>query len=57
MLPNDELANLLAVELEALPHANAERLAQILRGLFACMQDLNRRLSTLEEKQGFASRS
>jgi hypothetical protein len=46
---NDELVTKLALELESLPKENAERLASILRGMFACMQDLNERVSTLEQ--------
>jgi hypothetical protein len=49
----DELMHALASEMGAMDEANAERLTSILRGLFACMQDLNERLSVLE---GQASR-
>ena len=38
----------LAIELGAMNQASAERLSSILRGLFACMQDLNSRLAVLE---------
>jgi len=40
----------LATELGAIDEANAERLSSILRGLFACMQDLNSRLAVLESQ-------
>ena len=40
----------LAAELGALNEANAERLTSILRGLFACMQDLNSRVAVLESQ-------
>jgi len=38
----------LATELESLKAENAERLTNILRGLFGCMQDLNSRVAVLE---------
>jgi hypothetical protein len=44
----DELMLALASELGAMDTANADRLCVILRGLFSCMQDLNRRLAVLE---------
>ncbi|RYD68639.1 MAG: hypothetical protein EOP83_00445 [Verrucomicrobiaceae bacterium] len=51
MLPNDEhLADRLAADLEALPLEGAESLAQILRGIFACLQDLNVRLAAMEQE-------
>ena len=40
----------LASELGAMNEASAERLTTILRGLFACMQDLNSRLAVLESQ-------
>jgi hypothetical protein len=40
----------LATELGAMNEASAERLSSILRGLFACMQDLNERLAVLESQ-------
>ncbi|MEK7953090.1 hypothetical protein [Luteolibacter soli] len=46
----DDLMNALATELGALNEASAERLTTILRGLFACMQDLNSRLAVLESQ-------
>ncbi len=46
----DELMHALATELEAMDAASAERLCVILRGLFACMQDLNGRLAVLESQ-------
>ena len=48
----DELMHALATELGALDAASAERLCAILRGLFACMQDLNSRLAVLEAQAG-----
>lgn len=44
----DELMHALASELGAIDAANADRLCTILRGLFACMQDLNSRVALLE---------
>jgi hypothetical protein len=44
----DELMHALATELGAMDSASAERLCAILRGLFACMQDLNSRVAVLE---------
>lgn len=44
----DELMNALNTELDHMSLENAERLTHILRGLFACMQDLNSRLAVLE---------
>jgi hypothetical protein len=41
----------LAEELQRLPMENAVRLASILQGLFACMRDLNERVSSLEDQQ------
>jgi len=46
----DELMHALASELGAMDEASAERLSSILRGLFACMQDLNSRLAVLESQ-------
>lgn len=40
--------NALNTELDHMSLENAERLTHILRGLFACMQDLNSRLAVLE---------
>ncbi len=40
----------LATELESLSGESAERLSNILRGLFTCMQDLNTRLAALERQ-------
>ena len=40
----------LASELGAMDEKSAERLTSILRGLFACMQDLNSRLAVLESQ-------
>lgn len=48
----DELMHAVAAELGALDAASAERLCAILRGLFACMQDLNSRLAVLEAQVG-----
>ena len=44
----DDLMNALTTELESLKEESAGRLCHILRGLFACMQDLNARLAALE---------
>ena len=46
----DELMHALAAELGAMNEANAQRLTAILRGLFACMQDLNERVAVLENQ-------
>jgi predicted ATP-binding protein involved in virulence len=46
----DELMHALATELGAMNEASAARLSSILRGLFACMQDLNERLAVLESQ-------
>ncbi len=46
----DELMHALARELGAMDPATAERLCSILRGLFACMQDLNTRVAVLEQQ-------
>jgi hypothetical protein len=46
--PTDDLLAELAQELDRLPPENAARLAGILRGLFACMSDLNQRVALLE---------
>ena len=46
----DELMHALASELGSMDEACAERLTTILRGLFACMQDLNSRLAVLESQ-------
>ena len=44
----DDLMNALTTELDSLKEESAGRLCHILRGLFACMQDLNARLAALE---------
>jgi hypothetical protein len=44
----DELMNALTTELDSMSADSAERLTHILRGLFACMQDLNTRVAELE---------
>jgi len=46
----DDLMHALATELGTMDEASAERLSAILRGLFACMQDLNSRLAVLESQ-------
>ena len=51
----DELIRALATELDSLEAENAERLTNILRDLFACMQDLDTRVATLEGKCGDGS--
>lgn len=48
----DDLLQALATELDSLEAENAERLTNILRGLFACMQDLDSRVGVLEGKCG-----
>ncbi len=48
----DELMHALATELDSLNSESAERLCNILRGLFGCMQDLNHRLAALEGRSG-----
>lgn len=48
----DDLAQALAKELESLNAESAERLGNILRSLFACMQDLNTRVIVLERQCG-----
>ena len=40
--------NALATELDSLKEESAGRLCYILRGIFACIQDLNARLAALE---------
>ena len=52
----DELTHALATELGAMDQASAERLSSILRGLFACMQDLNTRVAVLEGQSASAGR-
>lgn len=47
--PNDLLSDLSA-EMDSMTSENAERLCNILRGLFSCMQDLNTRVSVLESQ-------
>jgi hypothetical protein len=42
----------LATELDSIGTEQAEKLCNILRGLFACMQDLNHRLARLEGQYG-----
>ncbi|WP_193210999.1 hypothetical protein [Luteolibacter marinus] len=44
----DELMRCLDTELATMDPHSAERLCKILRGLFSCMQDLNERLTVLE---------
>ena len=44
----DDLMNARTTELDSLKEESAGRLCHILRGLFACMQDLNARLAALE---------
>jgi hypothetical protein len=44
----DDLMHALATELDSLGAESAERLTNILRGLFSCMQDLNQRVAVLE---------
>jgi hypothetical protein len=51
----DELMHALASELGAMDTANADRLCAILRGLFACMQDLNQRVAVLEVQAAAAT--
>jgi hypothetical protein len=51
----DELMHALASELGAMNQASAERLTSILRGIFACMQDLNDRLAALESQAALQS--
>ena len=46
----DELMHALAAELGTMNEASAARLTSILRGLFACMQDLNSRVAVLESQ-------
>lgn len=46
---DDDLLHALSTELETLSGEGAERLCNILRGMFTCMQDLNQRLGALEE--------
>ena len=48
----DDLMQALAIELDSLKAENAERLTNILRGLFACMQDLDARVADLEGQCG-----
>ena len=48
----DELMHALATELDAMSTESADRLCNILRGLFSCMQDLNHRVTILEGKAG-----
>ena len=53
----DELMNALTTELDGMSPESAERLTHILRGLFACMQDLNTRLAVLEGQGASTGRS
>lgn len=53
--PEQNLQNYLEIELDAMKFENAERLSHILRGLFFCMQDLDSRLSAIEERLGGSS--
>lgn len=53
--PEKNLQQHLEAELDALKSENAERLGHILRGLFACMKDLDSRLSAIEERLGGSS--
>jgi hypothetical protein len=48
----DDLMHALATELDSIGTEQAEKLCNILRGLFACMQDLNHRLARLEGQHG-----
>ena len=48
----DDLMQALESELESMSGESAERLSNILRGLFTCMQDLNTRLAALERQDG-----
>ena len=48
----DDLMHALATELDSLGAERAEKLCNILRGLFACMQDLNQRVAVLERQCG-----
>ncbi len=50
----DDLMEALKAELDTMSSENAERLCNILRGLFACMQDLNTRVASLEGHRGGA---
>lgn len=45
-----DLLPVLEGELDSLKAENAERLCTLLRGLFACMKDLDIRMSLLEER-------
>ncbi len=46
-----DLMEALKSELDSMSAENAERLCVILKGLFACMQDLNARMAVLEGQQ------
>ncbi len=46
----DELAAVLAEEIEKLSQGDADRLCGILRGLFGCLSEMNRRVAALEEE-------
>ena len=48
----DDLLHALATELDSLGAESAERLCNILHGLFSCMQDLNQRVAMLEGQRG-----
>jgi hypothetical protein len=52
----DDLMDALTTELDGMSSENAERLTHILRGLFACMQDLNKRVAVLEGQSAAAGR-
>ena len=44
----DDLTRALADELDSINAESAERLSNILRGLFGCLQDLDSRVKVLE---------
>jgi hypothetical protein len=44
----DDLTRALADELDSMNSESAERLTNILRGLFGCLQDLDSRVKVLE---------
>ena len=49
--------NELTSELDAMPQEAAERLSNILRGLFSCMQDLDNRMTAVENSKISPARS
>lgn len=51
--PDQNLQNYLETELDTMKFENAERLSHILRGLFFCTQDLDSRLTAIEERLGW----